>query len=281
MEKNSTFETRVTLIGSIITMKKITVCLLLSALSVGSLSAATILLEGKYQNKNLYVQNGLASSGVGFCVYEVRVNGEVTTDEVNSSAFEIDLRQRNLRQGQDVVIEIYHKDGCAPKVINPDALKPAPTFETVNITVNDKGVVSWQTKGESGSLPYIVEQFKWNKWVAVGEVAGKGTETENKYTFQTKLTSGSNKFRVKQVGLNKKPRYSPEAVVNSKQAPITFQYDKKSSTLTFSGETEYEIYDRFGNLVKKGYGSSADVSSLEKNIHYVSYDSTTSEFNRK
>ena len=55
-------------------------------------SQSMILLEGTYQGKNVYVQNPFASSGVGFCVYEVRVNDQVTTDEIGSSAFEIDLR---------------------------------------------------------------------------------------------------------------------------------------------------------------------------------------------
>ena len=38
---------------------------------------------------------------------------------------------------------------------------------------------------EQGGLPYLVQQFKWNKWVTVGEVMGKGTSTKNAYSFQT------------------------------------------------------------------------------------------------
>jgi len=47
--------------------------------------AGTITVEGTYQGKNLYVQNPFAEGGVGFCVYEVVVNGKPTTDEVQSS----------------------------------------------------------------------------------------------------------------------------------------------------------------------------------------------------
>ncbi|HHU01352.1 MAG TPA: hypothetical protein GXZ84_09100, partial [Bacteroidales bacterium] len=32
-------------------------------------------LRGTYQGENLYVKNPFAASGVGFCVYEVTVNG--------------------------------------------------------------------------------------------------------------------------------------------------------------------------------------------------------------
>ena len=70
-------------------MRSLIFCFLLS-FSLPTLASEILLLEGKFQNRNIYVQNGF-DSGIGFCVYEVRINGRVTTDEVNSSAFEIDF----------------------------------------------------------------------------------------------------------------------------------------------------------------------------------------------
>ena len=72
-------------------MNKVYSLLTVLALSVLSASAGVIVLEGNYQGKNIYVQNPFASSGVGFCVYEVTINDQTTTDEINSSAFEIDF----------------------------------------------------------------------------------------------------------------------------------------------------------------------------------------------
>lgn len=48
------------------------------------------------------------------CATEIKVNGKITTDEVNSSAFEIDLNAMNIKPGQKVVIEISHKSDCTP-----------------------------------------------------------------------------------------------------------------------------------------------------------------------
>ena len=53
-----------------------------------------VVLDGHYQGKNLYIQNPFSGSGVGFCVIAVYVNDDVTTDQVNSSAFEIDFANR-------------------------------------------------------------------------------------------------------------------------------------------------------------------------------------------
>src|SRR5687768_634529 len=99
--------------------------LILTAVQAGGI----IVIEGKYQNKNLYVQNGFSGSGVGFCAYEVTINGRTTTDEVNSSAFEIDFSQFQIQPGTAVVVEIKHKEDCAPKILNPEVIKPKATFE--------------------------------------------------------------------------------------------------------------------------------------------------------
>ena len=69
-------------------MKKIFFGLLITLFAFQANATGVIVLEGHYQGKNLYVQNPFAGSGVGFCTFEVTINGEVTTDEVNSSAFE-------------------------------------------------------------------------------------------------------------------------------------------------------------------------------------------------
>ena len=102
-------------------MKKI--CLIALVLSLGFLnltaqSGGVIILEGNYQGKNLYIQNPFGSNGVGFCVSEVKVNGNITTDEINSSAFEIDMKPHKLNIGDKVEIKIFHKEDCKPKVLN-------------------------------------------------------------------------------------------------------------------------------------------------------------------
>ena len=67
-------------------------------------NAGVIILDGTYQLRNIFVMNGEADEGVGFCTTEVRVNGDVTSDEINSSAYEIDLSQYGLKMGDKVAV---------------------------------------------------------------------------------------------------------------------------------------------------------------------------------
>jgi hypothetical protein len=249
--------------------------------AVTSSFAGVIVVEGKYQDKNLYVQNGYAGNGVGFCTYEVTINGKTTTDEVNSSAFEIDFSAYQIQPGTPVVVEIRHKDDCSPKVLNPEALKPKATFEVVNIAVDKNGMLSWSTKNEMGSLPYVVEQFRWNKWIPVGEVQGGGKMDNNAYTFQTTAHSGENKFRVKQVGFGGSSKASNNVTYISTVAQPTYSISKDKSDIKFSGETLYEVYDAYGNVVKRGFGNDLNIATLTKGAYYLCYDNIMADFAKK
>ncbi|MBL0316885.1 MAG: hypothetical protein IPP69_14425 [Flavobacteriales bacterium] len=243
--------------------------------------AGSIVLEGRYQQRNLFVINATSPDGVGFCVYEVTVNGLVTSDEINSQAFEIDLGIYGLKTGDPLTVVIKHKDGCTPKVLNPGALEPSPTFICTKIECNSSGNLSWETTGEMGKIPYIIQQFKWNKWVNVGEVMGNGTGTKNAYKFQTQLTSGLNKFRVVQKSYEGDLRKSNVCEVTSTVTPVTFKYDKKTKSINFSSETSYELFNVYGQIVKRGRGVSVDCMALVKGEYYISFDSMTEKFMKK
>lgn len=250
-----------------------------------------IILEGNYQGKSLYVQNPFASGNVGFCVTEVKVNGNITTDEINSSAFEIDLKSHKLHIGDKVEIKVMYKDGCKPKVLNPEVLKPKSTFQVVEMSVDKEGTLKWETKSEMGKLTYVIEQFRWNKWMKIGEVEGVGTPGNNEYSFKIAPHSGKNMLRVRQTDFTGQPRVSqmidftsnaPEVEFApaklSKEKEITFSQKGKAGSST---ETLFEIYDQYGNVVKKGFGAKVDVSNLQKGNYYINYDNKMGEFAKK
>jgi hypothetical protein len=255
-------------------MQKLRPLLLLGALATGLFAqAGTIVLDGNYQGKNIFVQNPFSEAGVGFCVYQVTVNDKISTDEINSSAFEIDLGNFNLKLGDKVTIKIMHKDGCTPLVLNPEVLKPKSTFDIVKQSVANDGTYTWTTTNETGELPYIVQEKRWNKWIRVGEVMGVGSPGEHTYSFKVVPHSGENIYRVKQEDLTKRSRFSDNVTYTDPAvAAVTWTYDKKNETIHMSGGSLYEIYDQFGNIVKRGYTTDIDVSGLAKGLYYLNYD---------
>jgi len=236
-------------------------------------------LSGIYQGDNLYVMNPFAANGVGFCIQEVRVNNKLSTDEIGSSAFEIDLSQYNFKIGDPVSIVIKHKSNCQPKVLNPNVIQTKSTFKVSKIEVGKDKVLRWSTTDESGALDFVVEQYRWNKWVKLGKVKGLGGNKPNQYTFNVSPHSGQNKFRVKQIDYSKKPRYSPDATFNSLSPFVSFKISK--TEIVFSMPTMYEVYDGYGNVVLVGNGTNADISKLKVGEYFLNYDNKMETFKKK
>ncbi len=247
---------------------------------------ASVFVEGVYQGKNIFIKNPFSASGIGFCVNDVVLNGEVTTDEVGSSAFEIDLKTHQLKIGQKVEIKINHKSDCKPKVLNIEAIRPKSTFEVISMDINEDGVLKWTTKNEQGKIPYNIEQFRWNKWLKIGELEGSGDNDVNNYDFKVSPHSGKNTFRLSQTDYTGNVRLSRSIEFISQSCNIVFTPAKVSKEIYFncSGletETQYEIYDKYGNILKMGFGSKIDCRNLKKGAFFLNYDNKMGEFIKK
>ena len=247
-------------------------------------SFADLSIEGHYQGKNLFVQNPEDEDGFGFCVTRATVNGDPIADGIQSSAFEIDFTAFSVNIGDPVFIVLEHGIGCKPKILNPEVLKPKSTYEIQDIKCTPEGSLTWSTTGESGKLPYVIEHYRWNKWVSVGEVEGTGDAGSSSYEFNLSPHSGVNKVRVAQTDHTnrKRPSQSVTFTNTSIQEPIlTPKKVKKEIKFSADGtpvETKYEIYDAYGNIVKKGVGSQVDCTNLKKGAYYINYDNKNEKF---
>jgi hypothetical protein len=188
------------------------------------------------------------------------------------------LSLHKLTVGDAVTVVIEHKVDCTPKILNPESLKPRSTYKVVDMKVTN-GKLTWKTTDENGKLPFIIEQYVWNKWITVGEVDGKGTPGENSYEFQLTPHSGENKVRVKQVDHTNKPNPSTaKTFTDPSVTEVDFNPKKVKTKITFTAKTRYEIYDSYGNIVKKGYGVEVDCANLKDGAYYINYDNKDSQF---
>lgn len=244
---------------------------------------AALSVEGTYQGKNLYVQNPMDDEGFGYCATKVTVNGDIMPGGTNTGAFEIDFSLFNIEIGEPVFIVIEHHDGCKPKILNPEVLLPRSTFVVVNMTISNDGKLKWTTKSEQGKLPFFVEQYRWNKWVTIGEVEGKGNGQENLYEFAVTPHSGENTVRIVQVDHSGTKRASKEVKFMSNTPTVTKTPAKVKNEIKFLAngvpvETRYEIYDAYGNIVKKGVGSSVNCTNLLRGVYYINFDNVNEKF---
>ncbi len=266
-------------------MKKLTLALLFILSFINA--KASLSIEGYYQGKNLYVQSSLCGDGFGYCATKVTVNGNIMPAHLQNGAFEIDFSDFNIKMGQAIFIVIEHHDECKPKIINPEVLLPNSTFIIEEINCTPEGLISWETTAESGKLAYQIEQYKWNKWIVVGEVGGEGVKSISNYSFTVTPHSAQNKIRVSQTDNTGKKRCSKEVVFSNnkiKTPVLKTQNNYKSISFVVHDkkvETKYEIYDAYGNILKKGLNSEVDLSNLTKGIYYVNFDNKNEKIMKK
>jgi len=262
-------------------MKKIS--LIISIFFVNIVAMANLSVEGRYQGKNLYVQNPIDDEGFGYCATKVIINGDIMPGATSIGAFEIDFSLFNIELGEPVFIVIEHHDGCQPKILNPEVLLPRSTYNIVKIGVSNAGKLTFTTKGEQGKLPFFIEQYRWNKWCVVGEVLGKGNGQQSAYDFVLAPHSGENTVRIAQIDHSgiKRPSKQVKFTSNSpvvKKTPAKVKNEIKFITDGRLIETRYEIYDAYGNIVKKGLGSSVNCSNLLRGVYYINFDNVTEKF---
>ncbi len=249
--------------------------LLISQLAIGG----EITLVGQYHGKDLYVQNPFNGSSTSeYCVEEVYINGKVKPHK-DQGAFIISLNY--LKMDEPIEIRIVHKDGCSPKILNPNVFVTNEAFKFESFSVSEDGV-SWSSIGEKPQNTYKVEHFVNNTWKVVGEVPSQGKPGTNSYSRKAFHHSGVNKYRIKYEERTGQVYNTRIKEYTSNLAPVTFYPTKPKDKVTLSRETDYEILDHYGNEIKKGRATEIDVSDLKTGqVYYLVIDNRTESFFKK
>lgn len=265
-------------------MKKMGFLILLFFSIPGVIAQEKLLsLEGTYQEKNIVVYNPPQADGFGFCVTKVLVNGEILPAAIQSTHFEINFKLFQLKKGDNVFVVLEHAAGCEPRFMNPEVLLPKSTFRCSSISADKSGMVKWTTLDEAGSLDFIVEQYRWNRWVEVGQVKGKGMKQATAYQFQITPHSGKNQVRVSQVDNSGEKRSSNSVFFDAGIPPMKISPTKVRDNLYFKSggkevKTKYEVYDAYGNLLKVGFASMVDCTNLVSGVYFINFDNQTEKF---
>lgn len=108
-------------------------------------STKKMTINAIYNGKSVFIQNSFGKDGIGFCITQVNVNQNITTDEINATYFKIDLELHKLKLGEKFKLSIFYKDSCsfakAPLIMNPGAI---------------------MTKDVSGNNVMMIEGTNWN-----------------------------------------------------------------------------------------------------------------------
>ena len=256
-------------------LSSIAVAFILGCVALPLGAQQSLELGGLYQGENLLVINEPGPDGVGFCCYEVRVNGLLTADAVNSHAFEVDLVAQGLPLGKGVSVSLQHRSGCRPRVLNPEVIQPSAGFQLISFDAAPSGEIQWVTADEHGRMPFVVQQYKWGKWVDVVRLDGRGGPQEQRYSASVEPVRGENLLRLTHLAPDGTLEVKGEARFEGDVPEVTMTYDARSETLTFSRHTQYELVDEFGTVVLSGVGTQATLRYLARGEYFANFGAGT------
>ena len=235
-------------------------------------------MTGEYQGKNIYVQNPLSQDRINFCTSEVYLNEKLVNTAPKTSAFEIDLSHLNV--GGPVFIKIVHKEGCKPKVINPQVIRSKSKFQFLNVNA-DALSIHWSTVGELPYGKYFLEHYRNKKWVIINTTTGKGSFDANQYNIQPEHHTGDNKYRIKYVQNNGKIFFSQVFDFFNDVEPISFFPTMVVDKITLSRASDYAVVDSYGNRITEGKGSEIQLANLKAGLYFLYIDNREEKFVKK
>lgn len=127
----------------------------------------SLALDGEYKGKNLLIKNPYGKGGIGFCVYEVKVNGKTTKDEINATMFQVKLDELGLKLGDKLRVEMLFYDSCvqgaSPMIMTLGAIKRGNDKE-VKMVIDGKFMWTnlFLTNPKTDGKNYSITEIKVN-----------------------------------------------------------------------------------------------------------------------
>ena len=258
---------------------KYTIILIAVFISIQAYSQDTeYTMTGEYQGKNIYVQNPLSKDKINFCTSEVYLNERLINSSPKTSAYEINLS--HLEIAGPVFIKIVHKEGCKPKIINPQVIRSKSKFQFLNVNTDARSI-EWLTIGELPYGKFFLEHYRNKTWENVEIITGKGSFESNQYNLKPEHHTGDNKYRIKYVQRDGKIFFSRIFDYFNDVEPISFYPALVDDKITLSRESDYAIVDSYGNQMTKGKGIEIELYNLKSGLYFLYIDNREEKFVKK
>ncbi|MCC5920809.1 MAG: T9SS type A sorting domain-containing protein [Cyclobacteriaceae bacterium] len=240
-----------------------------------------LVITGKYQGKNIFVQNPLADNSGIFCIEQIYINDKLHKSKISASAVEVNLS--TLSQGEFIFVRIVHKEGCLPKVINPQVVRIPTNFKFIAIHL-DSDELNWVFKDAPPNAHFMVEERDKNSsdWKNVKKMKVDSKPGQVLYQASINLSEKQEKrFRVFFENQEGYRLYSDEIVHHGDKEPVTFYPQRVDNKITLSRVANYEIVDSTGKLVTKGEGNEILLEGASSGLYFLNIENRTEKFFKK
>lgn len=145
-----------------------------------------------------------------------------------------------------------------------------------DVRINADHFVTWTVINDCKDAVYQIKEFRWNKWISLGKVNGKG-KGSNSYSFGLKGACDLYEIRIEIKGNRRSRSQSIENPIK----PSATAYTVGETNIIFTNSTRYEIYSTEGIRILTGCAEKVRVAELKKGAYYLNYGKQMVKFERK
>ena len=189
---------------------------------------------------------------IGFCIDSVMINDERYIESISSSAFEVEFDD-SLKIGSPLKVEVYHKNGCRPKLLSVQGTRNFSKIEFQNMELSDSLVLSAYVV-----TPYKIrmfaEQHRWDKWIKIESTECYVDSGFVSFDLSKEKHAGKNEYRLVFSDPFSRKTFSNALIYLNKEPNFDYHHLSAERKITFDQWTRFEFYDTYGNIVAKGQG---------------------------
>ncbi len=164
---------------------------------------------------------------------------------------------------------------------NQSSSKGPKELSVSAIKLDSAGKLNWVAYNQNGPIEFGVEQFMNERWVTVGVVAADAVSDQNSFSYSPHQNSGENRFRICWTGPEKARVYSNILITICKKEDVFIRIAEDNQTVNFTGPTYYMLYNPYGFITQRGYGTSLDISTFQPGMYCITYDNKVATFEKK
>lgn len=239
---------------------------------------AIMLLKGINFNKTLFIENAYNFDEDEYEISKITINNKPIQIETNNLQIALNLANYNIKLSDSIKIAIYHKNNLPIRVLNKQVLTTEKALELI-ISKVEFNTIEWTTKNQDiTDGVFYIERYANQEWVIINELSNFINQTSDKKIIPIKHQNGQNIYRIRYKDLKNYHFYSEYFTYYHNGREVEFYDTDESKKVKLTSPAFFEIYNKSGDILLKGFGKNIDISKLKPDVYYIIFDNVSEKF---
>src|ERR1043166_2407890 len=140
------------------------------------------------------------------------------------------------------------------------------------------GILYWYVVREKEKQEYKVEEMRWGKFYAIGKTSEPLKISNDTFYYSMQVPYDSGLYYLRVMSVDEYGLFKGRSMDVPVERPVVPTFVCKGPVFEFDRAGRYEVVDKYGTVVKKGYSATILRTDLPEGVYYLNYGNMTTEF---